>query len=129
MTWQCTGFGSHDTATSSLVPHSVHIVLFFVTASDHKDSVTCTGFSHDGKYVATADMGGLVQVWLTSSGEKVWSFETGDIEVNTDIGTLYSLVLRLSPSIFFYTHNLFICEIMYLIMCVNKLVRMGLILQ
>lgn len=47
----------------------------------HKDSVTCTGFSHDGKYVATADMGGLVQVWLTSSGEKVWSFETGDIEV------------------------------------------------
>ncbi len=44
--------------------------------------MTCTGFSHDGKYVATADMGGLVQVWLTSSGEKVWSFETGDVEVN-----------------------------------------------
>lgn len=42
----------------------------------------CTEFSHDGKYVATADMGGLVQVWLTSSGEKVWSFETGDIEVD-----------------------------------------------
>ena len=49
--------------------------------SDHRDSVTCTGFSHDGKYVATADMGGLVQVWLTSSGERVWSFETGDVEV------------------------------------------------
>lgn len=44
--------------------------------------MTCTEFSHDGKYVATADMGGLVQVWLTSSGEKVWSFETGDIEVH-----------------------------------------------
>ena len=57
-------------------------MLDFVTFSGHKDSVTCTGFSHDGKYVATADMGGLVQVWLTSSGEKVWSFETGDIEVN-----------------------------------------------
>ena len=56
---------------------------FFVAASGHKDSVTCTGFSHDGKYMATADMGGLVQVWLTSSREKVWSFETGDIEVNT----------------------------------------------
>ena len=43
--------------------------------------MTCSGFSHDGKYVATADMSGLVQVWLTSSGERVWSFETGDIEV------------------------------------------------
>ena len=75
--------------------------------------MTCTGFSHDGKYVATADMGGLVQVWLTSSGEKVWSFETGDIEVSTDIGTLCSLIPRLSPSIFFYTHNLFVREIMY----------------
>lgn len=44
--------------------------------------MTCTEFSHDGKYIATADMGGLVQVWLTSSGEKVWSFETEDIEVS-----------------------------------------------
>ena len=60
------------------------LVFVFGTASGHMDSVTCTGFSHDGKYVATADMGGLVQVWLTSSGEKVWSFETGDIEVNND---------------------------------------------
>ena len=60
---------------------SAHKFLLLL-ASGHKDSVTCTGFSHDGKYVATADMGGLVQVWLTSSGEKVWSFEMGDIEVN-----------------------------------------------
>ena len=63
---------------------SLLTVLVFAAASGHKDSVTCTGFSHDGKYVATADMGGLVQVWLTSSGEKVWSFETADIEVNND---------------------------------------------
>ena len=49
--------------------------------SGHKDSVTCTQFSHDGKYVATADMGGLVQVWLATTGELVWSFETDDIEV------------------------------------------------
>ncbi len=47
----------------------------------HKDSVTCTGFSHDSKYVATADMAGLIQVWACSSGALVWSFEIGDIEV------------------------------------------------
>ena len=109
-------------------PLSSHCFVFFITASDHKDSVTCTGFSHDGKYVAMADMGGLVQVWLTSSGEKVWSFETGDIEVSTDIGTLCSLVPRLSPSTFF-THTIYLyVKLCTLYMCVNKSVRMGLIL-
>ena len=50
--------------------------------SGHNDSVTCTGFSRDGKYVATADMGGLVKVWVPSSGKLVWSFDTGgDVEV------------------------------------------------
>lgn len=53
-------------------------VLFH--CNGHKDSVTCTGFSHDSKYVATADMGGLLQVWCPATGELVWSFEAGDIE-------------------------------------------------
>ena len=53
----------------------------------HKDSVTCTGFSHDSKYIATADMGGLVQVWGVTTAELVWSFETGgDIEVGGERG-------------------------------------------
>lgn len=47
----------------------------------HKDSVTCTGFSSDGKYAATADMGGGVRVWRVEGGELVCSFETSDIEV------------------------------------------------
>ena len=34
-------------------------------------------------YVATADMSGLIKVWKVSSGEEVWSFETGDLEVST----------------------------------------------
>ena len=80
------------------------LVFVFTAASGHKDSVTCTGFSHDGKYVATADMGGLVQVWLTSSGEKVWSFETSDIEVNSDFilleGTL-AVIQRIVEDIIF----------------------------
>ena len=41
----------------------------------HKDSVTCTGFSHDGRYIATADMSGLVQVWKMTSGECIWTYE------------------------------------------------------
>eukprot|EP00731_Ephydatia_muelleri_P030804 Em0022g318a len=46
----------------------------------HKDSVTCTGFSYDGKYVSTADMAGTIQVWDASTGELKWSFECGDLE-------------------------------------------------
>ena len=53
----------------------------FSLFSGHTDSVTCTGFSHDGKYLATADMGGGVQVWEVSTGERAWAAETGDIEV------------------------------------------------
>ena len=52
------------------------------TLTGHKDSVTCTGFSSDGKYVATADMGGGVRVWRVEGGDLVCSFETSDIEVS-----------------------------------------------
>ncbi len=57
-------------------------MLLHPVLSGHKDSVSCTGFSADGRYVATGDMGGLVQVWGVADGEKVWSFETGDLEVS-----------------------------------------------
>jgi outer membrane protein assembly factor BamB len=30
-------------------------------------------------------MGGVIQVWLASTGELIWSFETGDLEV---VGTV-----------------------------------------
>ena len=53
--------------------------------SGHTDSVTCTAFSHDGKYLATADMGGGVQVWEVSTGERTWAAETGDIEVRRNL--------------------------------------------
>lgn len=46
----------------------------------HKDSVTCIGFSPDASYVATADMGGLIQLWKIDSKQMVWSFEVSDIE-------------------------------------------------
>lgn len=47
----------------------------------HQDSVTCTGFSHDGKYVATGDMGGGVRVWSVGERQPACVFETTDIEV------------------------------------------------
>lgn len=53
-------------------------VLFECTG--HKDSVTCTGFSHDGIYVATADLSGHVIVWKVATKEQVFSFECSDAE-------------------------------------------------
>ena len=62
--------------------HLVKCVVCMFSVLGHKDSVTCTGFSHDGKYVATADMLGLVQVWKVMSGECVWTYEcSADLEV------------------------------------------------
>lgn len=46
----------------------------------HKDSVTCTAFSHDSKFVATGDMSGLILVWDVATKKQVWNFETTDLE-------------------------------------------------
>ncbi|KAL9957954.1 hypothetical protein ACROYT_G034913 [Oculina patagonica] len=46
----------------------------------HKDSVTCTAFSHDSKLVATGDMSGLITVWDVATQKEVWNFETTDLE-------------------------------------------------
>lgn len=54
-------------------------VLF--ECGNHQDSVTSTLFSHDGIYLATADMAGLVQVWKVATKSVVWSFEMGDLNV------------------------------------------------
>ncbi len=64
-----------------LIPPIAHSTSPPSTNAGHRDSVTCTGFSHDGKYLATADMGGLVQVWSVSNWQVVCTFETSDIEV------------------------------------------------
>ena len=56
-------------------------VTYLVSILGHKDSVTCTGFSYDRKYVATADMSGIVQVWKVATGECIWTYECTDLEV------------------------------------------------
>ena len=55
-------------------------VLF--ECGNHQDSVTSALFSHDGSHLATADMGGFIQVWKLSTKSVVWSFETGDLNVS-----------------------------------------------
>ena len=57
------------------------MLIFISSFLGHKDSVTCTGFSHDGVYVATADLSGLIKVWKVETKEEIWSFECSDIEV------------------------------------------------
>ena len=58
------------------------VVLYY---AGHKDSVTCTAFSHDSKFVATGDMSGLIIVWDVATKKQVWSFETTDLEVVTNL--------------------------------------------
>lgn len=53
-------------------------ILFECTG--HKDSVICSSFSSDSKYVMTADMGGTVIVFSTSDGKSIWEYECSDIE-------------------------------------------------
>jgi len=52
-------------------------VLF--ECSDHHDSVTNALFSHDGIFLATADMSGFIQVWKVATKSAVWNFEVGDL--------------------------------------------------
>ena len=49
----------------------------------HQDSVTCTEFSHDGRYLATGDMGGGVRVWGVEDRQPVCAFDTSDLEVGS----------------------------------------------
>ena len=65
----------YDSIIVSILTHGI----FF--SSGHKDSVTCTAFSHDSKFVSTGDMSGIIKVWKKESGQEVWNFECGDLEV------------------------------------------------
>lgn len=69
-------------------------VLF--ECGNHNDSVTCALFSHDGAYVATGDMNGLIQVWKVATQAQVWSFEMGDLNVSTLLPFLCTLINRSS---------------------------------
>ncbi|XP_067217298.1 angio-associated migratory cell protein isoform X1 [Linepithema humile] len=40
---------------------------------DHKDSVIFTEFNYNDKYVATADMSGVIQLWQISNKSCIWS--------------------------------------------------------
>ncbi|KAG5889023.1 hypothetical protein JTB14_033952 [Gonioctena quinquepunctata] len=46
----------------------------------HKDSVTEVCFNHDGQYVATGDMAGMIQVWSVKDKKLVWCYEGDDME-------------------------------------------------
>jgi WD40 repeat protein len=58
----------------------------------HKDSVHCTGFSHDSLLVATGDMKGVIKVWNVESQKEVFSYvlpveeaEDGDEDEKEDL--------------------------------------------
>ena len=48
----------------------------------HKESVTCTSFSCNGAYLATGDMGGLIQVWKTENQQCINKFDVDELEVS-----------------------------------------------
>ena len=48
----------------------------------HKESVTCTSFSCNGAYLATGDMGGLIQVWKTENQQCINRFDVDELEVS-----------------------------------------------
>ncbi|XP_075212250.1 angio-associated migratory cell protein isoform X2 [Lycorma delicatula] len=52
-------------------------ILFECT--NHKDSVISAEFSHDGTYLATGDMSGIIQVWKVATKNVVWSDCIGDL--------------------------------------------------
>lgn len=47
--------------------------------TNHKDSVISAEFSHDGTYLATGDMSGIVMVWKVATKTVVWSESINDL--------------------------------------------------
>lgn len=47
--------------------------------SGHSDTVIFASFSHDGKWIATADMNGSVKAWSVASGNLEWNSEASEI--------------------------------------------------
>ena len=54
--------------------------------------MTCVGFSHDGAYVATGDMVGLIKVWKVATQQEVWSFEISELEVSEQLKKIIFIV-------------------------------------
>lgn len=52
----------------------------YLECTGHKDSVTEVAFSHDGQYVATGDMSGLIQTWSMKESKLIWCYEGDDLE-------------------------------------------------
>ncbi|XP_046426327.1 angio-associated migratory cell protein isoform X1 [Neodiprion fabricii] len=50
-----------------------------LNCTGHSDSVTFTEFNHDGFYLATADMNGIIQVWKMSNRILIWDYNMGDM--------------------------------------------------
>ncbi|KAK9876742.1 hypothetical protein WA026_014980 [Henosepilachna vigintioctopunctata] len=46
----------------------------------HNDSVVEVRFNHDGQYVATADMSGMIQVWSVRDHKLIWCNEGDDLQ-------------------------------------------------
>lgn len=55
--------------------------LYILLFTGHTESVIAAAFSPDSKYVATADMNGLVQLWNMDDGSLIWNFEVYEIQV------------------------------------------------
>lgn len=44
--------------------------------------MTEASFSHDGKFVATGDMSGIIKVWNVKAKKEKCAFEVSDLEVS-----------------------------------------------
>ena len=68
--------------TSVSLPLFENLVLkYMFLFVGHSESVIAASFSPDSKYVATADMNGLVQLWNMDDDSLVWNFEAYEIQV------------------------------------------------
>ena len=75
---ECNGNALPHTHTDS---NTLTLRTWCTCITGHQDSVTCTVFSHDGKYIATGDMGGGVRVWCVEKRQPECNFESSEIEV------------------------------------------------
>jgi WD40 repeat protein len=60
-------------------------VLYIYLCAGHSNSVSSLAFSHDGKFLASGSMDGIVQVWdVYGNLESVLDGPKGAIEVKSD---------------------------------------------
>ncbi|PNF29742.1 hypothetical protein B7P43_G11201 [Cryptotermes secundus] len=76
MTGKLAVTGAQDDVAYVWETHSGEVILH---CKDHKDSVICAEFSHDGSYVATGDMSGVLIVWRVATKCPVFQTHVGDL--------------------------------------------------